>query len=308
MPICSQAPEAPFFNLNGHTYKGRDHWFRLWEFYGRNVDSSYWTPFDIGGVVSTTMAVVWCHRQDRRQWTGKEPPPQGDQLRQRRIHLPLDHGVPQGRRPVARRAYAFFEASAGALPAAFRPGRPRGRLVREGDVSDLPNLSVRLHGGIEPGRCITRPDGRSARLSLRLVRRERFRRGCCRRRRPARGHEPDRHRHRRVQSLQPPSHVDRHGDRRARRTGAGPCGLGIGSGSRRPRAHGIERRSSARRRARRDHDRARNAQGRRGDLHREGVLRDRVKLEYQPPRPDMPISWQPEASRRWRCAERSPTA
>src|SRR3954464_12353934 len=48
-PIWSKAPEALFFNLNGHTYKGRDHWFRLWEFYGRNVDSSYWTPFDIGG-------------------------------------------------------------------------------------------------------------------------------------------------------------------------------------------------------------------------------------------------------------------
>ena len=50
-PIWSKAPEATFFNLNGHTYKGRDHWIRLWEFYGQNVSSSYWTPFDIGGVV-----------------------------------------------------------------------------------------------------------------------------------------------------------------------------------------------------------------------------------------------------------------
>jgi ketosteroid isomerase-like protein len=74
-PIWSKAPEALFFNLNGHTYKGRDHWFRLWEFYGRNVNSSYWTPFDIGGVVSDEMAVVWCHRRTRRNWTGKEPPP-----------------------------------------------------------------------------------------------------------------------------------------------------------------------------------------------------------------------------------------
>ena len=55
-PIWSKAPEALFFNLNGHTYKGRDHWFRLWEFYGQNVNSSYWTPFDIGGVVSDEMA------------------------------------------------------------------------------------------------------------------------------------------------------------------------------------------------------------------------------------------------------------
>ena len=46
-PIWSGAPEATFFNLNGHTYKGREHWLRLWKFYGQNVASSYWTPFDV---------------------------------------------------------------------------------------------------------------------------------------------------------------------------------------------------------------------------------------------------------------------
>src|SRR5438132_10835866 len=40
-PIWSPAPEAMFFNLNGHTYKGREHWVRLWKFYGQNVQSSY---------------------------------------------------------------------------------------------------------------------------------------------------------------------------------------------------------------------------------------------------------------------------
>jgi len=74
-PIWSKAPEAVFFNLNGHTYRGRDHWFKLWEFYGRNVQSSYWTPFDIGGVVSADIAVIWCHRRTQRRWTGKDPPP-----------------------------------------------------------------------------------------------------------------------------------------------------------------------------------------------------------------------------------------
>jgi ketosteroid isomerase-like protein len=74
-PIWSAAPEALFFNLNGHTYQGRDHWIRLWRFYGQNVQSSYWTPFDTGGVVSDDMAVVWCHRRTKRNWTGKEPPP-----------------------------------------------------------------------------------------------------------------------------------------------------------------------------------------------------------------------------------------
>jgi ketosteroid isomerase-like protein len=74
-PLWSKAPEAVFFNLNGHTYKGRDHWFRLWRFSKQNVNSSYWTPFDLGGVVSDDMAVVWCHRRTRRNWTGIGPPP-----------------------------------------------------------------------------------------------------------------------------------------------------------------------------------------------------------------------------------------
>jgi hypothetical protein len=74
-PIFSPSPEATYFNLNGHTYKGREHWIQLWKFYGQNVQSSYWTPFDVGGTVSDHLAVVWCHRKTRRRWTGKEPPP-----------------------------------------------------------------------------------------------------------------------------------------------------------------------------------------------------------------------------------------
>jgi ketosteroid isomerase-like protein len=75
-PLWSEAPEATFFNLNGHTNKGREHWFRLWRFYGQNVASSHWTPFDLGGVVREDMAVVWCHRRTRRKWTGKASPPE----------------------------------------------------------------------------------------------------------------------------------------------------------------------------------------------------------------------------------------
>jgi hypothetical protein len=74
--LWSEAPEATFFNLNGHTYKGREHWFRLWKFYGQNVASSHWTPFDLGGVVGEDMAVVWCHRRTRRKWTGKTSLPE----------------------------------------------------------------------------------------------------------------------------------------------------------------------------------------------------------------------------------------
>ncbi len=74
--IWSGAPEAVFFNLNGHTYKGREQWTRLWQFYQPNVRSGYWTPFDLGGVVSNDLAVVWCERHTQSEWIGRDPPPQ----------------------------------------------------------------------------------------------------------------------------------------------------------------------------------------------------------------------------------------
>ena len=73
--IWSGAPEAVFFNLNGHTYQGREHWTRLWQFYENNVASSYWTPFDLGGVVSDELAIVWCERHTKSEWVGQGPPP-----------------------------------------------------------------------------------------------------------------------------------------------------------------------------------------------------------------------------------------
>lgn len=73
--IWSGAPEALFFNLNGHTYRGREQWTNLWKYYQGNVASSYWTPFDIGGVVAGDLAVVWCHRHTQSDWVGQDPAP-----------------------------------------------------------------------------------------------------------------------------------------------------------------------------------------------------------------------------------------
>ena len=73
--IWGELPEATFFNLNGHTYRGKEHWIRLWKFYRQNVRSSYWTPYELGGAVTRDMAVLWCHRKTRREWTGTAPPP-----------------------------------------------------------------------------------------------------------------------------------------------------------------------------------------------------------------------------------------
>jgi ketosteroid isomerase-like protein len=73
--VWSGAPEAVFFNLNGHTYKGREHWTRLWQYYRDNVSSSYWTPFDIGGVVNEDLAVIWCERHTRSEWNSNDQMP-----------------------------------------------------------------------------------------------------------------------------------------------------------------------------------------------------------------------------------------
>jgi ketosteroid isomerase-like protein len=77
-PIWSEEPHATFFNLNGHTYNGAAHWSRLWDFYGKNVKGSYWTPYDIGGEVRGDMAVIWCHRKCRRNWVGTTAAPPRD--------------------------------------------------------------------------------------------------------------------------------------------------------------------------------------------------------------------------------------
>jgi hypothetical protein len=74
-PLWSKEPHATFFNLNGHTYNGARHWSRLWAYYIQNVKGSYWTPFDIGGEIGGDMAVIWCHRDTRRNWTGSGAPP-----------------------------------------------------------------------------------------------------------------------------------------------------------------------------------------------------------------------------------------
>lgn len=76
--LYSGTPEARYFNLNGHTYYGREHWMNLWKYYVQNVQSSYWTPFEISGVVNDSMAVVWCHRNTKRKWTGATDKPPVD--------------------------------------------------------------------------------------------------------------------------------------------------------------------------------------------------------------------------------------
>ena len=73
--IWSGAPEASFFNLNGHTYDGRAHWTQLWRYYKTQMQTGEWIPYDFHGTISGDVAVVWCHRKTQLKWFGNDPRP-----------------------------------------------------------------------------------------------------------------------------------------------------------------------------------------------------------------------------------------
>ncbi|MFN0303465.1 MAG: YybH family protein [Burkholderiales bacterium] len=77
--IWSAASDTMFFNLNGHTYRGRDHWVRLWQYYIKQMSTGVWVPFDIGGTISGDLAVVWCHRKTKLRWVGSDQRPDDKQ-------------------------------------------------------------------------------------------------------------------------------------------------------------------------------------------------------------------------------------
>jgi len=73
--VWSGAEQATFFNMNGHTYNGRDHWIRLWQWYKNHLKTGEWHPYDMRGCISGDLATVWCHRKTRLNWVGSEPKP-----------------------------------------------------------------------------------------------------------------------------------------------------------------------------------------------------------------------------------------
>jgi len=74
-PIWSGAPDATFYNMNGHVYQGREHWTRLWQYYKTQMQTGEWVPFDMHGTISGDLAVVWCLRKTRIIWSGNDPRP-----------------------------------------------------------------------------------------------------------------------------------------------------------------------------------------------------------------------------------------
>lgn len=72
--VWSEADYATFFNLNGHVYDGKAHWIRLWKYYINQQTTGYWTPYDMKGVLSGDLAVVWCLRKTKSDWFGGDDP------------------------------------------------------------------------------------------------------------------------------------------------------------------------------------------------------------------------------------------
>lgn len=71
--VYSGSDYATYFNLNGHVYNGRAHWTELWKYYKPRLETGYWTPYDMTGVMSGDLATVWCLRKTRSKWVSSEP-------------------------------------------------------------------------------------------------------------------------------------------------------------------------------------------------------------------------------------------
>src|SRR5882672_3488567 len=69
-PIWSDDPTNMFFNMNGHTYVGLEHWTKLWQYYSARVETGLWEPYDIKVLIRGDMAMVTCHRKTKRRWKG----------------------------------------------------------------------------------------------------------------------------------------------------------------------------------------------------------------------------------------------
>ena len=74
--IWSHDPSNVFFNMNGHTYVGLEHWTKLWQYYQPRVETGLWDPYDTKVLIRGDMALVACHRKTKRKWKG----PEGERL------------------------------------------------------------------------------------------------------------------------------------------------------------------------------------------------------------------------------------
>jgi ketosteroid isomerase-like protein len=61
--VFSPSPEARFWNLNGYTYNGRDHWIRMWQYLRQHLNAGPGHSFDVHGRISGDIAAVYLLRR-----------------------------------------------------------------------------------------------------------------------------------------------------------------------------------------------------------------------------------------------------
>src|SRR2546422_5186170 len=70
-PIWSDDPTNVFFNMNGHTYVGLEHWSRLWQYYAQHKEGGWREPFDVKVILRGDMAVGTVHRKTASSWAAE---------------------------------------------------------------------------------------------------------------------------------------------------------------------------------------------------------------------------------------------
>src|SRR5207244_7884458 len=73
--LISSDPTAVFYNINGHSYTGVEHWCRLWDYYRTQFETvEPWTPFDVKISIRADMAVITAMRTARLRQIGADAP------------------------------------------------------------------------------------------------------------------------------------------------------------------------------------------------------------------------------------------
>lgn len=72
-------PANLYFNMGGHTYRGVEHWAKLWDYYATRVVAPIgYTSYDQRVQMQGDVAWVTCHRYGYSRWVGPEPRRQPD--------------------------------------------------------------------------------------------------------------------------------------------------------------------------------------------------------------------------------------
>lgn len=77
--VWDEDPGNVFFNLNGHTYTGLEHWSRLWDYFSTRLEQIVpYVSFDQRVRVVGDVAWITASRFGETRWIGSEPAPRPD--------------------------------------------------------------------------------------------------------------------------------------------------------------------------------------------------------------------------------------